>query len=79
MKERCRFGLHCNQENPIQLHLPKVRTYCCVKCAAKEEGMTQKLVREQASTSLVYGTPGEDSIHWVKERTVEAHERQCPF
>ena len=42
---RCQFATHCNGEGRIQLHVVAHDVLCCVKCAAGEEGLTQKEVR----------------------------------
>ena len=42
----CEFKTHCDGQGKIQVYVVAVDLYCCIKCAAGEERMTQKAVRE---------------------------------
>ena len=65
--EPCEFQKHCDGKGTIQLYVVAFDLYCCIKCAAKEEGMTQKAVRED----LAAGHPG---IRRARRRPVEEDE-----
>ena len=51
---QCELGVHCNGQGKIQLHVVSFNVLVCIKCAAGEEGITQKEVREHLRSGEYY-------------------------
>ena len=43
---RCKLGIHCKGTGRIQVHVVQPDVLICIKCAAGEEGQTQKKTKE---------------------------------
>ena len=74
----CELGIHCDGKGKIQMHVVNFGILVCIKCAAGEEGLTQKKVREDLREPMWKGIHRARAGHRLRDNDMADYRCEVP-